>query len=199
MPDLKIHLFVEDRTLESFLTELIKRVCGDFGVYPILSPMSNRGGAGKTIASFKKYQALAKNNSGLVDRPDVLIIGRDANCKGPNVARKEIIEEIDHSVFPHWALACPDPHIERWFLADAQAFESLYGVRPVLPNKKCGKDIYKKLLESTLDEAGIETLVGGYDIAPEVISEIDPFRLSKIDHAFGLFYKDLNSSIKLAL
>jgi RNase P protein component len=123
---------------------------------------------------------------------DILIIARDANCKGVPERKRELEEE-----FQKWALpllpiyAVPDPHIERWLLLDAQAFKHVLGKGCQAPDKKCERGRYKRLLGEAVREAGLSPIFHGMEHAEAIINEMDMQQVSRLERSFGQLVEDL--------
>jgi hypothetical protein len=84
----KISLFVEDLAHESILTALVIRFGREYGMPCSVIPSSVRGGHGRMIVELRQYlRDLERSPAAL---PDLLVVGRDANCQGVEVRRREL-------------------------------------------------------------------------------------------------------------
>jgi hypothetical protein len=97
-----------------------------------------------------------------------------------------------HAEFqPIVSVAIPDPHIERWMLVDAKAFQDVFGRGCTLPANKCAKDEYKKLLRKEIRESGIEAPLGGEEYAEDIVMAMNLGQVEGREPSFGLFLKTL--------
>ena len=182
-----IDLFVEDRAHEGFLLAMLDRLAYEERKEIILHTRSARGGHGRALTEFSLYQeSVLKGFAGMII-PDILVIAIDANCKPFNAARNEIEGKVDLKLKDRTIFACPDPHIERWYLADPDSFGKIIGVRPKIGRKKCARDYYKMILSKTLIEAGYPPTLGGIEFAREIVQVMDLFRAGKADRSLKHF------------
>lgn len=143
----------------------------------------------------------------------LLVVAIDCNCKGPNERKKQLEETMrikprrgkrgrmpDTHVARNRVVFClPDPHIERWYITDQQAFNRAIGAgtAPSMPPYKCEQDYYKKVLRDALSEAGVKPLLGGAEYGELIAQELNLQRLSEADAAFESFYNELRRALKL--
>ena len=187
MLEVDIDLYCEDIDQESLVAALVGRIARECDLNPVVHPRSVRGGKGKVREQVTARQrALSKGQAG-IGMPDLLVISVDANSVGIGPTRDEVREYVDDTVTPRLAIACPDPHIERWYVADAAAFAEIVGVDPTLPKQKQSKDIYKNHLRSILEDAEIEILLGAHEIGPDIAAQMDIYAAGKADQGFKLF------------
>jgi hypothetical protein len=190
----RIDLFCEDRGHEQFLRYLVARVCGELHGAPRLAVISARGGRGKTLSELANYQRILRSAARPV--PDLLVVGIDANCEKLTAVRKKAAETIDTALIPRSAIACADPHVERWYLADAVAFHEVVGCTPDVPREKCERDFYKKLLAGTVAQAGHPPTLGGIEFAQELVEHMDLHRASGNDASLKHFLDELRASLR---
>jgi hypothetical protein len=154
MRRLLVDLFVEDRAHEEFLRPLLLRVAAEENVDVAVRVRSARGGHARAIDEFKLIQRLVEKGLPEAERPDIVVVGIDGNCT--TSARKQA--EIRSAAVPGFSArlvtACPDPHVERWYLADPESFAGVVGRRPSIRRKKCARDYYKNALASVVRQAG---------------------------------------------
>jgi hypothetical protein len=93
-------------------------------------------------------------------------------------------------------MACPDPHVERWYLADPASFQVVVGRRPKVGKKKCARDHYKDLLSTAIQQAGYPATLGGIEFAPELVEGMDLYRAKKNDHSLGALLDDLRNQLR---
>jgi hypothetical protein len=93
-------------------------------------------------------------------------------------------------------IACPDPHIERWFIADPPSFREAIGNQPKPGKKKCDRDRYKTILAKSVREAGHPSLLGGIEFAREIVDSMDLYRAGKADKSLKDFLDQLGQRLK---
>lgn len=193
MADVRVECFVEDQAQEAFLRAFIDRTLREKSYTSIFHFHQTRG-AGRLLEEFKAFQtALQKGQRGF-SAPDLLVLARDANCSGHNDVHRELQEAIDRGTFPVSAIACPDPHIERWFMADPASFAEVVGGQPKVGKRKCERDLYKKKLRESVLRAGIRATLGGLELAEDIVRSMDMYRAGKREPSLRSFYKELNAA-----
>jgi len=191
----RIHLFCEDVAHEEFLRGLLLRLCAQERMEAIIAIRNARGGRGRALSELDLYQALAKSQ----ELPDLLVVGIDTNCSTYAETRDAVEARLDTALFPFHAVACPNPHIELWYMADPVAFERVVGVPPPELVPGCGKEdrnVLKKALAAAIREAGHPVLFGGTQFALEIAQAIDPFRAGKVDAGFRHFVRDVTNALR---
>lgn len=125
-----------------------------------------------------------------------MIAGIDGNCL--RFARaKKAIESGTHQPFSNrLVVACPDPHVERWYLADPDSFKDVVGHRPTVAKKKCLRDYYKAALASVVRKAGHPAMLGGIEFAQELVERMDLYRAGKNDRSLKVFVDDLRARLR---
>lgn len=191
MPEMT--LFCEDSFHEKFVGALLRRFEGDYDVAVRTRFLSAWGGLSKVQGEFKEVLSdLARDRQSL---PDSIIVVADANCAGYN-DRKAMMDQA-LTFYPQLerlvCYAIPDPHIERWMLADAKAFQSVFGRGCTVPAIKCAKDEYKKLLRKEIRASGIEPPLGGEEFAEEIVNAMDLGQMELREKSLGIFLKSLKS------
>ena len=159
MPD--VLLFVEDSAQEKFLRAMIHRLAHDAGISLAVRIRTATGGVPRVLTQLSDFVENVEKD--LVSAPDGLVIAVDANCKG-FTERRKLAEERAGSLRDRVVYAIPDPHIERWFLLDSEAFRTAIGRGCSAPDAKCEKQRYKKLLSQSVLEGGSPTTPWGYRI-----------------------------------
>jgi Domain of unknown function (DUF4276) len=162
-----VSFFVEDFGHEAFLEALVRRFEKEYSVsIGEIERGSVRGGHGKAISELKQYiRYLQKGKKPL---PDLILVAIDGNCKG-FLERKKQIDEVVKDLNERVISAIPDPHIERWLLLDSDAFKQVLGKGCTAPAYKCERDLYKKLLDEAITNAGKETRFGGLEYASMLV------------------------------
>jgi hypothetical protein len=194
----KVDLFVEDRAHEEFLKPLLARIADEEDVAVAVRVRSARGGQGRAVEEFKLYQALVERGAAGATHPDLLIVGIDGNCTTFAKKRAEIRSAATATFSDRLVVACPDPHVERWYLADPDSFQSVVGRRPTVGKKKCARDYYKGALAKAVRDAGHPVTLGGVEFAPELVDGMDLYRAGKNDHSLGAFVDDLRGKLRQA-
>lgn len=188
---LVVEVFAEDAAHEAFLVPFIRRVATEEDASVDVRVRSAVGGHGHAMSEFDLFQKT------LVQRrlatPDVVVICIDANCKKYAQARREIEDQAVPSLRECMIIACPDPHIERWYMADPEGFALVVGATPPTKRRKCGRDTYKALLHNTIHQAGHLAPLGGIEFAAELIERMDLFRAGKNDKSLKAFTDELKS------
>ncbi len=195
MSDLVADVFVEDRAHESFLVPLVQRIAHEESVAVVTRVRSARGGHARAIEELKLYQRLVAAGAASTP-PDLLIVGIDGNCTTFAKKTLEIHAAVKAPFADRLVVACPDPHIERWFLADPDSFASTVGLRPAVIKRKCERDIYKGALANAVRQAGHPATLGGIEFAMEIVAGLDLYRAGKHDHSLKTFVADLRGKLR---
>jgi hypothetical protein len=190
----RIDLFVEDRGHEEFVKAVIARIAAEEVIPISVHVRTARGGHGRVLSELQLYQKMAVK--GLVPAADLMLVAIDANCKRFHQARKEIHEALIDPLEKKWVIACPDPHVERWYMADPDSFELVVGARPKLVRRKCKRDYYKTVLSKTIREAGHIPMLGGIEFARELVDKMDLYRAGKNDNALNSFIAEARSAFR---
>jgi len=190
-----LDLFAEDLGHEVIVGALVCRLAKEKGFDIHIRIRRARGGHGRVISELRLYQDSVLGAIVGLTLPDVLVVAVDANCKRQAAARREIEEALDARIKPLAAIACPDPHIERWCLVDPPSFFDIVGIEPTLPRRKCAKDAYKSLLSDTVRKAGHVPTLGGIEFAPELIERMDLYRANKNDKSLKSFVEELRARL----
>jgi hypothetical protein len=188
-----ISLFAEDRGHEIVLTALIKRVLASYEVRTNIKLVCVRGGFGRVQEELEQYvKDLLSYDCAL---PDLVIVATDANCHGANARRKtfqKVVEPIQAQII----YAIPDPHIERWLLRDPAAFKAVLGKPCQTVQQKCDRDRYKKLLNESVLNTGVQPPLGGLEYAEDIVNNMD-LSLASDDRDFGDFLQELHARARL--
>ena len=191
-----VALFGEDYAHEACLKALVERVAREAGVGVRIDPRSVRGGSGRMASELREY--LRDIEKGRENLPDLLIVGRDANCQGVAERRRPLQQTVDAtgSLRSITVFAIPDPHIERWLLLDSSAFKLVIGRGCAAPDMKCDRHRYKATLLQAFREAGIEPPFGGVEYAEDLVNAMDLSRAEQADASLGAVIRDLRNRIK---
>lgn len=186
-----VHLFCEDSGHEQFARSLLKRLADERGMRPSINPVSARGGHGQAITEFKAWQRGINH-----EIPDLLLLLIDANCKGWTQVRRDLEQAVDPAVFPRCAIGCPDPHIERWCLADPQAVQEVLGLAPPPDPGKCERHLYKQLLRQTIRKAGQPILTSEMEYAPDLVAAMNFFHAGKNQPSLKHFVDEIRTALQ---
>ncbi|HTG33941.1 MAG TPA: hypothetical protein VLB76_13510 [Thermoanaerobaculia bacterium] len=193
-----IVIYCEDSGHEQFARALLGRIATDLGVRVDIRTASGRGGHGLALTEFKAWQRAIAGGGGIhFEIPDLLVLMIDANCKGYATVRRDLESSIDNRIFSHCAIGCPDPHIERWCLADPQALQEVLGVDGPADPGKCERHLYKSLLRETILKAGQPILTTAMEYAPDLIAAMDFFRAGRNQPSLKHFVDEVRSALQL--
>jgi hypothetical protein len=146
----------------------------------------------------RKVQDLIAAGAAGLEMPDLFLVGIDGNCATRAEKRKEITARTRSEFEGRLVIACPDPHIEKWYMADPDSFHQVVGARPGVGAGKCERGHYRQLLASKVREAGHPSTLGGIEWAEDLAAELDLYRAGKNDPALGAFLDELKSSLRTA-
>jgi hypothetical protein len=191
-----VDLFVEDRAHEEFLLALLRRIAREHHKTLQVQVRSARGGHGRVLAELALYEKSVLKQVGSLSMPDLLVVGIDANCQRFRAARQNIQESLLLPFQNRTAIACPDPHVERWYLADTVAFEQAVGIMPKVGKQKCERDRYKAILAQAVVDAGHAAMLGGIEFARDIVDALDFYRASKSQKSLKAFLDDVNALLK---
>ncbi len=188
MPDLM--LFVEDIAQEKFLTALLERMAVERQIRLKIRVRSARGGMAKVLSQLEGF--VREVRRGVAVRPDGMVVCIDANCRG-FLDRRKAIEARAGDLLDLVIHAIPDPHVERWFLLDAEAFKEVLGKGCKAPDAKCEKERYKQLLNDAVCAAGVQPSFGGVEYAEDIVAAYHIQRAADGDESFGRLVQEFRS------
>ena len=191
-----VDIFVEDRAHEALLVPMLRRIAEEEKV--VVSPRirSGRGGHGRAVTELKLYQDLVQKGAAGTTNPDLLIAGIDGNCSTFARAKKAIVAATHAPFSDRLVVACPDPHVERWYLADPESFKDVVGHRPTIAKRKCARDYYKDALAKVVRKAGHPATLGGIEFAQELVERMDLYRAGKNERSLKSFMDDLRARLR---
>ena len=193
---LLVDLFVEDRAHEELLKPLVIRIGQEEQVDVRVSVRIAWGGHARAIREFRLYQRAAEAG-GLSGGPaDLVVVGIDGNCSTFASARAEIRSATSPAFTDRLVVACPDPHIERWYLADPRSFNSVVGAQPKIGTRKCTRDHYKQILADSIQRAGHPATLGGIEFASELVAVMDLYRAGRNTASLKAFLDDLRAKLR---
>ena len=191
-----VDLFVEDVAHEAFVSALARRIAREEQVTLSVQARSARGGHPRALEEFGTYQALVEKGALASPAPDLVVVVLDGNCTTSRKKRTEIQNVTRPSLVDRVVAACPNPHVERWFLADPDSFHRVVGYRPVLGREKCERDYYKRLLANAIRRGSQLATLGGIEFAAELVEAMDLYRAGRGDSSLKAFVGDLRGSIR---
>jgi hypothetical protein len=189
-------LFAEDRGHEELLRAVIERLATENGLDLEVRVGSARGGHGHALRELKLFQSVLLGSLSGIPLPDLIVIGIDSNCQSLAAMRQSIQNILDQRLRDRTVIACPEPHVERWYLADPVAFSEAVGPAPTLGKTKCVKDRYKAILARAVSDAGHISPQGGLEFAREIVARMDWYRAGKSAGSLKMFLDDLRASLK---
>jgi hypothetical protein len=183
-------LFVEDAAQENFLGAMLTRLARESGLSLSLRIRSARGGSARVLAELESFVRDA--GRGKAPLPAGIVVAVDANCQGYNARRKAALEMA--GAYKELVIfAIPDPHIERWFLLDGEAFKAVLGQGCKAPALKCEKGLYKSLLSQAVLATGVQPLLGGIEYAEDIVNEYHVQRVADAEPSFGKFVAEFRA------
>jgi len=191
-----VDIFVEDRAHEAFLVPLLQRIAMEESISVLPRVRSARGGHGRAIDELKLYQVLATRGFAGTTHPELLVVGIDGNCSPFTKARQAIRNATQAPFSALLIVACPDPHVERWYLADPESFKAVVGRVPRVGKKKCARGYYKNVLANTVRQAGHPPTLGGIEFGRELVNQMDLYRAGKNDRSLRAFVDELRSRLR---
>lgn len=189
-----ISLFVEDTVHEDFLMALVQRVANAYNIEIDIKVSNVCGGHEKVITELEQYQQDLQHNAEAL--PDLIIVGTDSNGKGFLQQEKEINQAISN-LADRVISMIPKPHIERWLLLDSEAFKKVFGGNCSVPNRKCDRNRYKRLLLQAIRDAGVIPLLGGIEHTAELVNAMNLQYMEQRDRSFRRFLKALQQRFEI--
>ncbi len=196
MDKLRIGYFLEDIGHRKFLVSLTKRIAQEIlqqnlGLEQVVRNAS--GGKGRVMKEFGDFLRSAARS--LQSGPPILVVAIDGNCQGYTEKRREIEVVRDrYSYQGYLVCAIPDPHIERWYIADREAFQRVaQGSSPVMPPYKCERGHYKKVIA---DAIGLSLPLGGAELGEDIVAELDLYKAQQADRCLKHFIDQFRAAIR---
>jgi len=194
MSSVIIDLFCEDEAHEEFVKAMVTRLAREEGRAIRINVRSARGGHGRVMRELETYLKAQRHR--IVAPPDILVTAVDANCKPWTQVREEIEGKVRNALGARPIMACPDPRVERWYVADPPSFHQVVGRRPQMPaRRKCERGLYKKVLRDAICAAGHVLTQGGREFAEELVADMDVYRAGRDNPSL----KDFTDAMRNAL
>jgi hypothetical protein len=175
---------------------MLRRIAQEEEVVVTPRVRSARGGHGRAVTELKLYQDFVQSGAAGTTNAVLLIAGIDGNCSTFAKAKKAIIAATHSPFSDRLVVACPDPHVERWYLADPESFKDAVGYRPTIARKKCARDYYKDALAKVVQKAGHPATLGGIEFAPELVERMNLYRAGKNERSLKVFVDDLRGRLR---
>jgi len=196
----RIIYFLEDAAHNQFVPPLVERIARELGISVgrvEIEPSYYRGS--QVIRAFRQFLRDAQQSL----RADLVVLCVDGNCKGPEEKRREFEREVQrHRISVPVIYAIPNPHIERWYLADPTAIRTVISSSLIsfhVPPYKCERDFYKRILEiEVFEKVEIDVYQGGTEYGPDIANEIDFVRIMTITPCLNKFIDDIRQALKTA-
>lgn len=199
MAEVRVGYFLEDIGQEYFLRSLVERVALQAGLSPrkVIHDVRNAmGGRGSVLNELRHF---LRDVSREQERPfDLLIVAIDGDCRDYLERRNEIQTIVEQSGYPGQVIcAVPDPHIERWYLADPRGLQRALDtdIVPQIPPYKCERDRYKQALRDFIRQTGITAPLGGLEYGPDVAASLDLYTVGRVDTGFKHFIEVLQQGL----
>lgn len=193
---MRVDVFVEDRAHEELLKALVERLAREEGKSADIRVRSARGGHARALRELRVYQDSVSRGVAGLTMPDLLVVGIDANCSKHSEARERVRAELLPAFRDITVIACPDPHVERWYLGDREGFRAAVGAQPVFKAGKCERDYYKQRLENAVRDADEVPTLGGIEFAREIVLQMNLYRAGKADRSMKAFLDDLSAALR---
>lgn len=194
-----IGFFLEDIGQENFIKSLVIRIAEEarFDAGRLTFDVrSASGGSSVAITRFKQF--LRECAAVSAAHFDVLIVCIDGDRKGATEVTRQLKEFAERSVYGGIIIyAIPEPHIEKWYLADLSACQQAIGAleQPKCPPLKSEKDRYKRALIDAIRGAGVTPLQGGAEYGAEIAAKMNLYDAGKNDDSLGRFIGDMKTAL----
>lgn len=199
MDEIRIGYFLEDIGQERFLVTLVNRVAQEMGLplRRLRHEVRNAiGGRGIVLDEFRRFLRDVNHER---ERPfTLLVVAIDGDCRGYRERRDEIQTIAEQSGYPGPVIcAVPDPHIERWYLADPRALQQVLEVShiPEVPTYKCERGRYKQALRDAIRQTDVIAPLGGLEYGSDIAEVLDLYTVSKTDAGFKHFVDELRAGL----
>ncbi|HZP83633.1 MAG TPA: hypothetical protein VFB21_18470 [Chthonomonadaceae bacterium] len=194
-----IGCFLEDIGQERFIKALIYKIADGVNLdrNSLDFDMRNASGGGSAaVAEFRRF--LRDYVAGNTASFDILVVAIDGNCKGAAEQKNRLDKIREQSGYAGRVVyAIPDPHIEKWYMADLNACQQVLQTssQPQCPTYKCEKDRYKQALTKVIRDTGVIPLQGGAEYAPDIAEKMNLYQAGKNDESLERFISDMRSEL----
>lgn len=191
-----VDVFGEDAAHARVLEYLVGRIGDDEGIGITVRVRAAQGGQARAFRQYEAYQSALETALSPPDAADLIVVAIDGNCTRFAEMRNRIVDKTRITLRHLLVAACPDPHVERWMMADPHAFHAVVGAEPATISSKCERGYYKKLLGDAIRAAGYPATLGGLEFLPEIVRKMDLFRAGKNDPSLKAFVGDLRRRLR---
>lgn len=197
MSEIRVGYFLEDVAQQQFIVATVQQVAINVGLDAAALTHEVRnasGGKGKAMTELKQF--LRDMAKGLISPPPILVIAIDGNCQGYTEKQKEIRQHAQKYKYPgHLICATPDPHIERWYMADPSCFQQVTGSSrlPEVPAYKCERGRYKKAMSEAMQSG---SPLGGVEFGAEIAQAMDMYKAQQAEPALRYFIDQLKEAFR---
>jgi hypothetical protein len=199
--EIRIGYFLEDIGQERFLKALVNRVAREMSLPSrrLRHEVRNAtGGRGKVMGELRSFlRDVSRERERLFA---LLVVAIDGDCRGYRERRDEIRDIVEQSGYPGLVIcAVPDPHIERWYLADPRGLQQVLEFRntPEVPPYKCERGRYKQALRDAIRQTDVVAPLGGLEYGPDIADVFDLYAVGKVDAGFKHFLDELRAGLVL--
>lgn len=201
MDEIEIGYFLEDIGQAHFLKALVERVARERRLFPerLRHDVRNAtGGRGKAMGELRRFLRDVGRER---EQPyDLLVVAIDGDCQRYVERRKAIQTIVEQSGYTGPVIcAVPNPHIERWYLADPRGLQQVLGGSsiPEVPSYKCERGRYKQALRDAIRQTGIVAPLGGLEYGPDIAEVLDLYTVGKADAGFKHFLDELQAGLAI--
>jgi hypothetical protein len=192
---MRVLYFVEDGAQETFIQALVTRAGILAGCQTDLWSHDARVAFGKGRV-FRSLEFFLKDViAGRIGAPNLLVVAVDADCDALSTRTtvNQLIIRLDYG--GPVLLAIPDPHVERWYMADQLALQVVARCPglPALPPARCRKDLFKNALRNAFRAGGVDPPLGGIEYAGDIVHKMDVFRARQNDSSLDRFFNEAQS------
>jgi len=199
--EIRIGYFLEDIGQERFLTALVNRVAREMGLPSRRLRHEVRNATGGRGAALEELRRFLRDVNHERERPfALLVVAIDGDCRGYRERRDEIRAIVKQSGYLGPVIcAVPDPHIERWYLADPRGLQQVLevGNAPEVPTYKCERGRYKQALRDAIRQTGVVAPLGGLEYGPDIAEVLDLYVVGKANAGFKHFLDELQAGLAL--
>ena len=197
---LNIGYFLEDVAHENFVKTLVTRVALEMGFSSedLNHDVRNAiGGKGRATRELRQFLRDVKSGGELPFT--ILVVAIDGNCQRDREKRDEIAKIVQQTNYPGTPVCVvPDPHIERWYLIDQNAFCKAIEIdfRPEIPSYKCEWGRYKRAMQEAFSKADLAPPLGGAEYGEDIALKIVFYTVQREDAAFKHFISELRAALQ---
>ncbi|MCL6431449.1 MAG: DUF4276 family protein [Anaerolineae bacterium] len=194
---IRVGYFLEDIAHAQFVTAVVQRVAESLHLSVTHDVRNASGGRGRVMHELRNY--LRDMCAGHIEMAPLIVVAIDGNCSRWQQRRREILDmALSAGYAGNVVCAVPSPHIERWYLADLDAFRSAVpgSNPPQLPSRKCERGYYKKALMDAFRATGVIPQLGGAEYARDIVARMRFEKAARRDPAFSRFVGDLSGALK---